>query len=75
MWHGSVHVVGYRENHVVLATGMVWAAGAYTFAMIPPLHTHSLVPDVTLGIARLLGDLTLDVVLAWRGVVKGYLHC
>ena len=22
MWHGSLHVVGYRENHVVLATGM-----------------------------------------------------
>ena len=35
--------------------------------MIPPLHTHSLVPDITLGIAHLLGYFTLDVVLARRG--------
>lgn len=44
--------------------------------MIPPLHTHSLVPDITLGIARLLGYSTFIVVLAWRGVAKGYyLQC
>ena len=35
--------------------------------MIPPLHTHSLLPDITLGITRLQGYFTLDVVLAWRG--------
>ena len=33
--------------------------------MIPPLHTHSLVPDISLGVVRLQEHLTY--VLFWRG--------
>ena len=32
-----------------------WVTGAYIFAMIPPLRTYSLVPDIWLGVARLQG--------------------
>ena len=35
-----------EKNTCYLQLGWVGCRSIYTFAMIPPLHTHSLVPDI-----------------------------